>query len=364
MPSLNSSALYITLFLVLGCTGQVDPYESIFGAFKTSKWIHIHLTDSKYKDIAPDSYSILQDDAFATSSYHVIDMKDSLMAVADGFKTIKSIDPITGQVLREHLFEGKGPREYTFITDMLSDRSHMLIVDGPAFKVIRFENSFNEFDEFVIPDFNPLRKVDYRYPYFIYSASADEDYTMSIRNLDASTERSFHPLIIPRGQQPSGYNSTIPSISPNNDVALLSLNMPFLFIYHDVFRRNETHPDIAIRLHHEELVMVGKPTKYSMGGLDNPPPTVMESYAGQTIGYSPVFSDIVFNDPWIFIRQQPENRLLVLRRENESFTHHGSYRLLDAKGDAVSFGDLTYSHPWLYMGSKLGILKMNINVLN
>lgn len=361
-PRLSCIAL---ILLILGCSGPPDPYESIYGKFNTSAWIHIHLNDSKYKDITPDSYSILQDDAFATSSYHVIDMKDSLMAVTDGFKTIKSIDPITGQVLREHLFEGKGPREYTFITDMLSDGSHMLIVDGPAFKVIRFENSFNEFDEFVIPNFNPLRKVDYRHPNVVYSASGDTDYSLIIRNLDYPLEqRSLHPLIIPKGQQPKGYNSTLPSISPNHDMAVLSLNMPFLFIYHDVFRRSETHPDIAIRLHHEELVMVGKPTKYSMGGLDNPPPTVMESYAGQTIGYSPVFSDIVFNDPWIFIKQQPENRLLVLRRDNETFTHHGSYRLLDAKGDAVSFGDLTYSHPWLYMGSKLGILKMNIELLN
>jgi hypothetical protein len=89
----------------------------------------------------------------------------------------------------------------------------------------------------------------------------------------------------------------------------------------------------------------------------------MESYAGQTIGYSPIFQDMVFTDQWVFIKELPEKRLSVLRRNGDRFTHHGSYRFLDADGGEVGYRDITYSHPWLYLGSTNGILKVNVGVL-
>ncbi len=365
----SSSKIFILVFctVAVSCSSNDDPYAPVYPKFNNLEYIELKLDESKFIDIYPDKYQIISDGT-NEGLYHVSNLGDQLIAVKDQFRSIKLFNKSTGSALNEFSFIGNGPGEYQMIMDLVSDSNHILIFDGSSFKINRYSKDFEYLDAHVITGINPFGNVDYKYPYLVYSIRNDEYHLIQIMNLENPLDtKSIHNRIIRIGKQPTGYNATSVSISPSYDLAVMSGNMPLLFIYKDVLVTNTTESGYLIRLQHEDYNMVGKPLLTHYGGVgstfENPPPIEIDLPEGKVIGFTPMFQDVVMVDEWIFIKEILNNRLVVLNYSDTKIRHHASYRFTNVNGIPLKWSDISYSNEWIYFGSNQGIIKVKTSEL-
>jgi hypothetical protein len=346
-----------------------DPYAPAYEGYPQGIVQHIHIQDSRFKNLYPDDYTILCDTtSIDCASFSVIHVNGKLLSVSRGKKTMKSTDTNSGQLLNEFNLVGRGPGEYQEIFNVTSDGSSVILMDGPSFKVIRYDSEMTFIDERFISNLDVFGNMAYRHPHLVYGIRQDPEYLVRMINLDNPDEVSdFHRRIIALGMQPAGYNNALVSMSSEHEVAVLSGNLPLLFIYRNIINDETPEPDLILRLHHEELNLIGKPVSFNFGSsentIENPPIEAFPLSNGKIVSLTPMFQNFVFDTEWIFIRQLPEKRLLVLRKKGSRYEHVGSYRLIDQHGQEIGLGNMSYLYPWLYVGSGEGIIRINVQNL-
>ena len=147
--------------------------------------------------------------------------------------------------------------------------------------------------------------------------------------------------------------------------------MPLMFLYSMNDKNNNlSESQNIIRFHHKNLETIGTETEFGSGFgnnvVENPPPIEFEADNSVVVGVTPLFQSVAFTKEWVFIKQIPDNRLVVLKKQKGSFEYIGSYQFIDSNEQAFGYMTVSLTEPWLILGnlSDNKALKVNISVFD
>jgi|GEM_PF-2156952 hypothetical protein len=353
-----SAIIFFILFT--SCSTYDDPYSPVLEIFSETDVERLFLDQKGVTTVNSSDFSLIENTE--STVYHkgmkwVTPLEDRLIGVSGNDQSIRSMDRSTGNITSEIDFSGRGPGEYQTILQLLKTDSGFLLMDGSS-KFIRYNHKLELIDERSFSGIHLLRNSSYNAPHLAYSVMGNENYQLTVRNLDDEQEevKFFHRRIISLGMQPKAYNSSIVGISKEGKIGVLSQNMPMLFIYENLQHGDLSNPIKIIRFHDDDLDVLGQPTRFSdsFGGniIDNPPPIEFDS-GEKTVGISPLFQTMHFGDKFVIIRQIRGDQLLVLERSGDSFTHKGSYQFLMDNNELFSYTSVYLEDSTLYLGAAM-----------
>jgi hypothetical protein len=354
------------------CNTYEDPYAPVLEKFSETDVERIFLDQKDIVTVNPSDFTLIENpdsSAIEKGMKWATPSGDNLIGVSRDEQSIRAMDRNTGKITLEVDFSGRGPGEYQTILQLSKTESGFLLMDGLS-KFIRYDQNLDLIDERSFSGVHLLRNFSYNEPHLAYSVMGNEDYLVTIKNLDEEQQNNtyFHKRIISLGKKPKSYNSSIVGISKNGNVGVLSQNMPILFIYENVQEGDLSRPIKIIRFHDDDLDVLGEPTRFSesFGGnvITNPPPVELET-GGRTVGVTPLFQTMHFGDEYIIIRQVKGDQLLVLERDGDSFTHKGSYQFLTDDDELFSYSSVYLEDSMLYLGTRMkdNVLIADINDL-
>jgi len=348
----------LILLLIVSCSDVEDLYSPVYENFPDSEVERIFLDQKGITNINSSSFKILENPV--SSNDHkgmkwITPLADSLIGISRNEQLIRSMSRSTGEITSEFEFSGRGPGEYQKILQFIKYDSGFLLMDGLS-KFIRYDENLEFIDEQSVSGVHLLRNVSYNRSHLLYSVTNNENYILSIKNLDEEGEEDkyFHNRIISLGMQPKAYNSSIISTSREGDIGVLSQNMPLLFVYDNVNSDDLSKPIKIIRFVDDDLDIIGKPTRFSDSFgenlVQNPPPTEFDP-AGKTVGITPLFQAMHYDEKFIFIKQIKGDQLLVLEREGHKINHKGSYRFITEDNEIFSFSSIYFKDSTVYLAS-------------
>jgi hypothetical protein len=351
-----------------------DPYQPVFDLFQGAYIQHIYLDEKKHQLLGPESYSVIEipdEDVQKNGMSWATLINNTVYAVSQNMESIKAFNLVTDS-LKEYSFLGRGPGEYQSISQLVGEESTLILVDGGSPRIKEYDLSFNFMDEYELDEFNMFYSIAYNNPYLIYPLYNNEEHLYRLVNLQNQSNEgiSFHNRIISIGKQPRAYNRAHVDLNDSGRVAVLSANMPLLFLYSMNDNSGLNEPKKIVRFHHEHLEILGTETEFGSGFgenvVENPPPIEFEADNSVVVGVTPLFQSVAFTEEWVFIKQIPDNRLLVLKKQNNSFEYIGSYQFIDSDDQAFGYMTVNLTDSWLILGnlSENKALKVNISVFD
>lgn len=351
-----------------------DPYQPVFDLFKETPIQHIYLDNEKHKQLGPESYSIIEipdEDVQNNGMSWATLINRTLYSISQNMESIKAFNFDT-ELFEEYSFLGRGPGEYQSISQLVGGESTLILVDGGSPRIKEYDLSLNFMDEYELDEFNMFYPLGYNYPFIVYPLLNNQEYLYRTVNLENKSQQSvsFHKRIISVGKQPRAYNRAVVDVTNNGDIVLLSTNMPLMFFYSMNDNSGLNEPKKIVRFHHENLEILGAETEFGSGFgenvVENPPPIEFEADNNIVVGVTPLFQSVAFTEEWGFIKQIPDNRLVVLKKQNNSFEYIGSYQFIDSNDQAFGYMTVNLTEPWLILGnlSENKALKVNISVFD
>jgi len=344
-----------------------EPYELVLELFQETAVQHIYLDNEKHYQLGPDSYSLIEipdeNVQYNGMSWATL-INSTIYSVSQNMESIKAYNLDT-ESIEEFSFLGRGPGEYQSISQLVGGDSSIKVVDGGSPRIKEYDLSLNFIDEYELNEFNMFYSIGYSSSFLVYPLLNNEDFLYRITNFDNNFDQdfSFHKRIISVGKQPQAYNRAVVDITENGDIAVLSTNMPLMFLYSV---NNINKPERIIRFHHTNLEILGTETEFSSGFgenvIENPPPIEFEADNNVVVGVTPLFQSVAITEEWVFIKQIPDNRLVVLKKQNNSFEHIGSYQFIDSNDQSFGYMTVTFTDPWLILGNLSGNKAIKINI--
>lgn len=351
-----------------------DPYQPVFDLFQGVSLQHIYLDDKKHQHLGPEFYSVIEipnEDVQNNGMSWATLINRTIYSVSQNMESIKAFNLDT-ESSEEYSFLGRGPGEYQSISQLMEGDSSIKIVDGGSPRIKEYDLSLNFMDEYELDEFNMFYPVGYNHPYMVYPLLNNEDFLYRVTNLDNIVDQDlpFHKRLISVGKQPRAYNQAVIDIANNGDIAVLSATMPLMFHYSMNEKSGLKEPKRIVRFHHKNLETLGTETKFGSdfgeNVVENPPPIEFEPDNSVVVGVTPLFQSMVFTEEWVFIKQIPDNRLVILKKYEDDIEYVGSFQFIDKENEPLNFISISYSEPWVVLGSlsENKVLKVNVSVFN
>lgn len=350
------SFIFIPIFLN-GCNGlsSEDPYNYVYDLYKSEP----KRVDIKHEeqDINTNhrALTILPSKNIAAKyngNGFLSIINERLISVSYNRKTVKLRDKKSGEVSKVYENVGKGPGEYQSISQLITHDNKIYILDTGSGKIIELNEQLEYQGEFRIGDINLNSTLAIYDEILLYNSSKYEQFLIHKYSLESNSkiDSKLHPVIIPRGKQPIGYNEYKAHISPSGELLVASKHMPILFFYNDI---ESKYPSDLIRLQHDDLEMVNKKMEtappVNSKALYNPPPQPIERN-DKIIGLTTVFEDVHISTEWIFLVTS-KNTLIVLSRNENKIQSYGIYRIFISTNNELNIRSIAFDHPFLYLSS-------------
>jgi hypothetical protein len=355
--------LFAVCVSVLACNKEPeDRYASVYGIYDKSLVEVISIESKPVYDLYPDRYEIITFDPeniFQGQATDLAIIGNDLYFVSNN-KMIVKYNLKENNILDSFLFEGRGPGEYQIINQLLSDESSLFVKDMLSQRLIQYDSDLKYINEFILDDLElmPGSKSDIKKGRIIYPLSSHEEYLARIQNLNNPNDAfPFFNRIIALGKQPQLYNRIITSMNPNGKTAIISTQMPVIFLYNAQLQLDKV---LRIKGYDIDALQADVQSETSFGLDDrdvllNPPPIEIETSRTIRINaYASVHAIYYTNRIFLYFnnRYSEQRYLLVLEEQTGKWSHKGSYRLKKEDDSLFTVFYMTFNAPWLYFGSQ------------
>lgn len=267
---------------------------------------------------------------------------NSLITISN--KEVILTNYLNGNITKYKL-SGRGPGEIGTPWDVDVDENYIYIYDLSNNKILKFDHNLSYTDEFLTKGIG-LKGFSVMGDESIMS-SKDNEFILSVENMEDNTVKRFHKNIIPTGYQPSAFNSAVFEVYSSN-IYVKYRAIDSLYVYNKkTLQLNNTMP---ITVNYEEDY--GNPPVVAFKGVFDKPIIIP-------------FSEFkVYNEDTLF--GVIEGYVYILKKKDGAYVEKAKYILVDSNNYKIYVDNLDFNSKYLFIYSRSidKIVKYDINKIN